>query len=118
MFQVHVGRTFQDAARASPEDLAKWRPAIERVADLLRRMTTRQAEVAATVHFVSKELSRDGHLPTEADVLDEVMRWKARRKPPFNQWEVAEAIRNLALLDWIHVQASPELTPDEEVAFV
>ncbi len=118
MFRMRVGGTYEDAARAFGDDLARWRPAIERVADLLRRMrTTRQAEVAATVAYVAKELSREGKPPTEAEVLDEVMRWKARRKPPFNAGEVAEAVRNLALLGWIDVEASPELTPDEEVAF-
>jgi hypothetical protein len=45
------------------------------------------------------------------------MQWKARPKPPFNAREVAEAVRNLAHLGWIDVEASTELTPDEEVAF-
>jgi O-acetyl-ADP-ribose deacetylase (regulator of RNase III)/uncharacterized protein YwgA len=118
MFQVRVGPTFQDAAHAFKEDLEQWRPAIERVADLLRRMrTTRQAEVAATVHFVAGELNAQGKHPTEANVLTAVMQWKARRQPAFRERDVAEAIRNLALLGWIDVQASPELTPDEEVAF-
>jgi O-acetyl-ADP-ribose deacetylase (regulator of RNase III)/uncharacterized protein YwgA len=117
MFQVRVGPTFQDAVHAFKYDLERWRPAIERVADLLRRMrTTRQAEVAATVHFVAGELNAQGKHPTEADVLTAVMQWKARRQPAFRDRDVAEAIRNLALLGWIDVQASPELTPDEEVA--
>lgn len=118
MFQVGVGPTFQDAAHAFKDDLGQWRQAIERVADLLRRMrTTRQAEVAATVHFVAGELNAQHKHPTEADVLTAVMQWKARRQPAFRDRDVAEAIRNLALLGWIEVQASPELTPDEDVAF-
>jgi hypothetical protein len=48
-------------------------------------------------------------------VKDEVMRWKARRRPPFSDREVAEAIRNLALLGWLEVEATPELVPEEDL---
>ena len=43
------------------------------------------------------------------------MRWKARRRPPFSDREVAEAIRNLALLGWLEVEATPELVPEEDL---
>lgn len=116
MFRVDVGATFRDAANVFEKELTEYRPAIEHVADLLRRMKTRQAEIAATVHFAAKELNQQGGPPTELDVLGEVLQWKARRIPPFSDQEVAETIRNLALLGWINVAPSSELTPDDHIA--
>lgn len=116
MFHIQVGPTFDDAAVAFGDDLDKSRQAIMAVANLMRRMTTRQAEVAATVHFAARELIlAEGVRPSEAQVHAEVMRWKARRKPPFSAHEVAEAIRNLALLGWLQVKATPELLPEDEL---
>jgi hypothetical protein len=42
------------------------------------------------------------------------MVWKQKRRPPLNELEVAEAIRNLAALRWIDVQASADLPVPEE----
>jgi len=55
--------------------------------------------IAATVHFAAgdaKEL-KDA-TPTEREVLDAVMKWKQRRKPPLDEKDAAVAIRNLAAL--------------------
>jgi O-acetyl-ADP-ribose deacetylase (regulator of RNase III) len=116
MIHVRVGPTFHDAEIAFAGELGAASDAVQQVADLFRRMTTRRAEVAASVHLVAREL-RDaiGRAPTEAEVKDEVMRWKARRRPPFSDREVAEAIRNLALLGWLEVEATPELVPEDDL---
>jgi hypothetical protein len=47
-------------------------------------------------------------------VLQEVLEWKARRKPPLKPHDVAETIRNLALLQWIEVKPSLELPVEED----
>lgn len=110
MFSVKVGPTYRDAHAAFEKQLAKFESEIERVTDLLVRMRTDQAEVAATVHFAAQIL-REGKRtkPTEKEVLVEVMEWKSRRKPPLKESEVAAAIRNLAILGWLNVEPTPEL---------
>jgi uncharacterized protein YwgA/O-acetyl-ADP-ribose deacetylase (regulator of RNase III) len=118
MFSVILGPTFRDARDAHQSDLHNWEGVIERVADLMLRFrTTHQAEVAASVHFAAKSLiSRSSALPTENEVLDEVMHWKQRRDPPLDRGEVALAIRALGALGWINLQPSKDLpVPADEL---
>ena len=117
MFIVETGPTFQDAKKAHEQMLSKWSNLIERTVDLvLRLQNTRQAELAATVHYTAKKLGeRQQDKPTETKVLDGVVNWKIRRDPPFNKPEIALAIRSLAMLGWLRVEASSNLPiPDEE----
>jgi O-acetyl-ADP-ribose deacetylase (regulator of RNase III)/uncharacterized protein YwgA len=115
MHAVKVGPTFSDARRAYKEEFHKWEGIIERVADLFVRMRTREAELAATVHFASQSLGKQwGNKPTEKEVLAEVMKWKQKRRPPLNEAEVALTIRNLGLLDWLDVKPSRDLPVPEE----
>ena len=115
MFAVKVGPSYPDARMAFAKDLDQSEAVIERVADLLVRMRTEQAEIAATVHFAAQELSRTlRRKPTEEEVLVEVMRWKSRRKPPLKKSNVAIAIRNLAVLGWLSVEPTPALPIRQE----
>jgi O-acetyl-ADP-ribose deacetylase (regulator of RNase III)/uncharacterized protein YwgA len=117
MIEIQIGPTFEDARAAYAKDLAAWETAIGKVTDLFARMRTEQAEVAASVHLVATELtSQLGRVPTEAEVRDEVLRWKARRKPPLDASTVESAIATMAILNWIHVEVSPELHEDEDDA--
>jgi len=110
MFMVKVGPSFQDVLPAYQKDLGTWEPIMHQVADLLLRTSTDQSEIAATVHFTAKAIEDFmGKRPTEREVLDAVMRWKQRRKPPLEEGEVAIAIRNLAALHWIDVAPSRDL---------
>jgi O-acetyl-ADP-ribose deacetylase (regulator of RNase III)/uncharacterized protein YwgA len=115
MFSVRVGPTFSDAQRTYAHEIEQWDDAAERIADLFMRMTTNQAEVAATVHFAAEILkSRNKIKPFESEILAEVMQWKHRRRPPLNETEVALAIRNLNVLDWLDAKASRDLPLNEE----
>ena len=116
MFVIKVGPSFEDVQRAFHTELAEWQHAIERTADLVMRFAdTRQAEAAATAHFVGVALTQSrGRKPAEREVLDEVMRWKAKRRPPLTGVEVSIAIRSLAMLGWLDVEASPDLPIQEE----
>lgn len=117
MIEMQVGPTFPDARTAYGNDLAQWEPAIEKVTDLFARMRTDQAEVAASVHLVTDELkARLGRAPTEVEVRDEVLMWKARRRPPLDAATVEAAITTLAILDWIQVEVSPELHENDDEA--
>ncbi len=120
MFEVRTGPTYRDAVERYRAELEKWRPAIERVADLFLRTDTRRAEVLASAHLAATELSersrRKGTArPTERDVVYEVLRWKLRRRPPLEADEVASAVRGLGLLGWIDVEPTADLLPDADL---
>ena len=115
MFAVEVGATYPDARRAYAKELETWGSNMEQIADLFLRMNTHQAEVAATVHFAAQDLPEDA---TESTVLANVMQWKQRRDPAWDEKEVASTVRNLAALGWIKVRPSAKLPlPEYEDIF-
>lgn len=120
MFEIKPGPTYPDAREISKPQLKEWVPIIERIADLFLRLpTTSDAEIAATVHFAAKEVAgRSRAKPTELDVVDEVMLWKQKRRPPLGRTAVASTTRNLNLLGWVDLAPSTEIDPaDEELAY-
>jgi uncharacterized protein YwgA/O-acetyl-ADP-ribose deacetylase (regulator of RNase III) len=118
MFTVEPGRTYEDSVRVFARQLQQWEPIIERVTDLFLRMQTKDAEIAATVFFVGRELAERGGQPSEMDVLDEVKRWKQKRRPPLEDHEIAWTIRKLNILDWMNAKPSPELPlPDDHLEY-
>ena len=54
---------------------------------------------------------------TEQELLDEVMEWKKRHRPPYDEDEVALMIRNLAALGWIKVKPSESISEKVEYEF-
>jgi uncharacterized protein YwgA/O-acetyl-ADP-ribose deacetylase (regulator of RNase III) len=115
MFAVRVGHTFADAQRAYKDEIEKWRPTIEKVADLFMRLRTDQAEIAATVHFATWELKEQkAEPPSENEVLREIMAWKQKRRPPLDEKQVALAIRSLNILSWLGAEVSKDLPISEE----
>jgi O-acetyl-ADP-ribose deacetylase (regulator of RNase III)/uncharacterized protein YwgA len=116
MFRINVGPTFLDAKKAYADDLSKWESIIDKTADLFMRINTNQAEIIATALFAARAIREAGNeRPTERDVLDYVMQWKHRRRPPLDEVDVALTIRNLAALSWLTVSASKDLPLPEEV---
>ncbi|OGP54060.1 MAG: Appr-1-p processing protein [Deltaproteobacteria bacterium RBG_13_52_11] len=120
MFAAKVRQTFEDARKAYVSDLAKWESIIDKTADLFMRLQTKQSEVVATVLFAANILSKKiNDQPSEDEVLNEVMLWKQRRRPPLEKSEIAYTIRNLAALRWLKVKPSSDLPiPDEIIAEV
>ncbi|NLV23133.1 MAG: Appr-1-p processing protein [Syntrophomonadaceae bacterium] len=117
MFEVKVGPAFRTALPIYQKDLEAWKPIMQHVADLFRYTSTKESEIAATVHFTAKALKDFmGKKPTEREVLDAVMMWKLRRNPPLDEREVAIAIRDLAALHWIDVAPSDDMPIPEEPA--
>jgi hypothetical protein len=100
-----------DAKAQFEADLGRWSAQIDRVMDLFMRLrSSRQAEVAATVHFAASSLRKStGAAPTELDVLAYARQWKVRRQPPVTDQEFGMAIRNLSALGWLDVVSSEEL---------
>ena len=79
------------------------------------RVDTTQAEALATVLFAATELKKsDKKVVSEMDVLEAVMDWKQRRRPPLNKTVVASTIRNLGMLHWLDVQPDEKLPVSEE----
>ena len=106
---IKPGRTYKDAISAFHESLEQWNGTLDKIVDLFLRLNTREAEIAATVHFTANQLICERQRATEQDVLDEVRRWKQRRRPPLEDEEVAVAIRSLNAMKWINLEPSPEL---------
>jgi uncharacterized protein YwgA/O-acetyl-ADP-ribose deacetylase (regulator of RNase III) len=118
MFVVKVGSTFADAKKAYANYIDQWNPIIERVTDLFMRMNTDQSETVATVLFTAKSLIDRNSKPSEMDVVNKVMEWKQRRKPPLNETDVASTVRNLAALGWLDVKASDNLPlPEDDLIY-
>lgn len=110
MYEVCVGPTYKDAAVQHRDRLNEWAPIIERVADLLLRGDTKRTEIRASVHMAAADLQyRPGPKLTEREVVDEVLKWKARRKPPLTGQDVAEATRSMNILGWICAEPSDDL---------
>lgn len=116
MLATTIGPTYQDAKKAYEDYLKEWQPKIDAVAELLARMDTSDAEVAATVHFAAKQLTlAKQRKPTETDVLHYVMDWKRRKRPPLKEVDVALAIRGLNVLGWLEAEPSKDLPVSEEL---
>lgn len=117
MFVVKVGPNFSRVRQKYAPAFDRWSDIVDKVADLFMRVDTDQAEVIATVLFAARELARDqAGQPSEQDVLQAVMQWKQRRRPPLDNVTVASAIRNLGMLRWLNLRASPDLPLPEEEA--
>jgi len=115
MLATDVGPTYVDAKKSYERFLVQWQDQIASVADLMVRMNTDDAEIAATVHFAAKSLRAiEGRQPSELEVLRYVQNWKQRRRPPLKETDIALAIRRLNILGWLNVEPSPELPVPEE----
>ena len=114
-FIVKVGPNFERVRKDFGSALDKWGAIIERTADLFLRMNTDQAEVVATVIFAADALRKKRNsVPSEVEVLDSVLEWKQRRRPPLDTLEIATAIRNLGMLRWLDVKPDTNLPVAEE----
>jgi len=116
MFLVKSGPNFDRVRKDFKVSLDKWMPIIEKTTDLFMRVNTDQAEVIATVMFAADALKMEKRsVPTETEVLDAVLRWKQKRRPPLDEAAVASTIRNLGMLRWLDVKPDAALpVPEEE----
>jgi O-acetyl-ADP-ribose deacetylase (regulator of RNase III)/uncharacterized protein YwgA len=116
MFLVKSGPNFERVRKDFKDSLDKWEPIIEKTTDLFMRVNTDQAEVIATVMFAADGLKTENgrSLPTEVDVLEAVLKWKQKRRPPVDEMVVASTIRNLGMLRWLDVKPDVRLRLSEE----
>ncbi len=116
MLRVRPGRTFEDAKAAYRHRLAAFEDVLQKTTDLfLRVQTTNEAELVATVIFAARQLRKQRPATvSEIEILNAVMEWKERRRPPLKKEDVALTIRNLAAHGWLDVDASADLPVTEE----
>lgn len=109
MLEVLVGPTYADAVAQAKERMEPYRAAVERTVDLMARMNTRSAEVAATVHFVAGAAAEEtGEAPQLTDVLDRVAAWKPGR---FTTEEVVDAAALLCMRGWSRIAVDEQAEP-------
>lgn len=117
MFVVKVGPNFDRIRQRYVPAFDQWATILNKTSDLFARVDTNQAEVIATVLFAAQELGRvQDARPSEKDVLQSVMQWKQKRRPPLDEITVASTIRNLGMLRWLNLKTSPDLRLAEEDA--
>jgi len=115
MFLVKIGPNYTRIRKDFEPSFSKWANIIERTADLFMRMNTDQAEIVATVIYAADSLrKKENGTLTEYQVLEFVMQWKQKRRPPLDKSVVASAIRNLGMLRWLDVKPDPGLPISEE----
>jgi hypothetical protein len=98
--------------------LAEYQSAIEKVTDLMLRLSPARTELAATVHFAAHARAHTlGRPPTDAEVIESVRSWKRNK---FQASEVTATLASLAMLDWLHLGATDlidSIDEDSAVAF-
>jgi uncharacterized protein YwgA len=118
--EEHLGRTI--ALRVAPqyerdrsrykEQMGLYRAKIAKTVDLFSRIkSTEQAEEVLTVLFASRELkqSKGNGDVAEQDLQDYILDWKKSWRSDDKKHAVANAIRNLVLLGWLHVNISESI---------
>ncbi len=115
MFMVKVGPNFERVKTSYEPSLAQWGSIIDKTTDLFVRMNTERAEIVSTVIYSTDLLRKATKTPPEETaVLESVMQWKQKRRPPINQSTVASTIRNLAILRWLDLKPAVNLPLSEE----
>lgn len=112
MFQVVPGLAYEKKRLKYQDTFQKWDQMIDKTVDLFLRLDTDKAEIVATVIFVERTMNEG--VMSEDDILQEVMKWKQKRRPPLNKKEVAQAIRNLGVLKWFSLKPSADLPVEDD----
>ena len=112
MFQVIPGLAYEKERVKYKDSFQKWEGLIDKTVDLFLRLDTQKAEMVATVLFTERTMNK-GNM-TEKQILDEVMKWKQKRRPPLKESAVAETIRSLGVLKWFDLKPSADMPIQEE----
>lgn len=112
MFQVVPGLAYEKSRPKYQDSFQKWNAMIDKTVDLFLRLDTNKAEIVATVLFVEREMNK-GDM-SEDGILQEVMKWKQKRRPPLDEKEVSQVIRNLGVLQWFSLKPSADLPIEDD----
>jgi O-acetyl-ADP-ribose deacetylase (regulator of RNase III)/uncharacterized protein YwgA len=110
---LRVGPEYTKARAKLAEEIKPFRRKINKTVDLFSRIKdTDQAEEVATVIFAVQALKRERKSTdvSEEDLFNYILDWKKLwRKDAAKQESLAEAIRNLEMLEWVRLQFSESL---------
>lgn len=112
MIAFRVSAQYEKDRRKHHSDIETHRKKIYKTVDLFSRIkSTEQAEEAATIIYACQWIKarKLGHIVTEQDILDYVLEWKPSWRIDTKRAAVAEAIRNLVLLNWVKAEISESM---------
>lgn len=114
MIEMRTSSALDDARTSYSDQLAKWSDLIDQLVDLVARFDTTRAEIAATVHYASQDLSNQlGRNPTVTEVVDYVEDWKRRRSPKLERTDILRAVVGLGTRGWLQVDLDE--TTEQEI---
>lgn len=117
MVALHVGEQFNEDRSRFAEDIERYRKSIDKTVDLFSRIKdTEQAEEVLTVLYASRQVKKGDRSADieEQQIYDYILAWKSAWNTPQKKEAVADAIRNLALLEWIRVRPSKFMMPQDQ----
>ncbi|MDH4238500.1 MAG: macro domain-containing protein [Phycisphaerae bacterium] len=112
MTAIRVGPQYKTLKEQHKKIIQKYNNLVEKVTDLFIRIkNTNQAEEVSTVLFAIKKLRQESkreRIP-EKEVFDYILQWKKSWNTDQKKVEVASAIRNLGMMQWISTDYSENL---------
>jgi O-acetyl-ADP-ribose deacetylase (regulator of RNase III)/uncharacterized protein YwgA len=112
MVALRVGPGYAKDRQRFSEQIQEHQKRIEKTVDLFSRIkNTEQAEEVLTVLFASRQVKhgKPSVEVAEKQLYDYILEWKKAWNTDEKRLAVASAIRNLAMLGWIRVNASDSL---------
>jgi O-acetyl-ADP-ribose deacetylase (regulator of RNase III)/uncharacterized protein YwgA len=112
MIAYRVGPEYEKDRRRLEPELELYRKKIDKTVDLFSRIkSTEQAEEVATIIYACRSIKARGsdRTITEQNILDYVLDWKPTWRSEPKRQAVAEAIRNLVLLNWVKADISEDM---------
>ena len=112
MIAFRVSDQYERDRRKLGPEIELHRKRIHKTVDLFSRIkSTEQAEEAATIIYASRWIKSRKATPvvSEQDILDYVLDWKPSWQNAEKRQAVAEAIRNLVLLNWVKADISENM---------
>jgi O-acetyl-ADP-ribose deacetylase (regulator of RNase III)/uncharacterized protein YwgA len=109
MIAYRVSPQYEKDRRKLGPEIELHRKKIDKTADLFSRIkSTEQAEEVATIIYACQWIKarKPGATVSEQNILDYVLEWKPSWRSEEKREEVAGAIRNLVLLNWVKAEIS------------
>lgn len=114
MIAFRVGPQYEKDRRRYASEIEVNAKKIAKAVDLFSRIrSTDQAEEVATIIYAARmvKVRRPQGVASEQDIMDYVLDWKPAWREAGKRETVAEAIRNLVLLNWVRADISEAMSP-------
>ncbi|MBI9031217.1 macro domain-containing protein [bacterium] len=111
MLQMKVSDEYLTFRKKHLSYLKKHEKKIMKTTSLFERIkTTEKAEEVTSIIFVIREMKKKQEKVSDLDVLNALLSWKKRWDEPEKKESLVNSIKNLAVLRWIDINFSQELT--------